>query len=882
MRAIRAFLCRLSGLFDNQRKDRELAEELESHLQMHIEDNIRSGMTREQARRDALIRSGGLELAKDACRDRRGLPVVETVVRDLRYAARILRRSPGSTAVCVLSLALGIGATTAIFSVQRALLLAPLPYPEPDRLMVVWQGPPEERSRQPLSSPDYFDYRERNRSFEELGVQTLRWVNLSGDGTPERVWASICTASFLRAVGIEPAAGRLFTDREEAEKERVVLLSYGLWKRRFGGDPSILGRRINVNREVFTVVGVMPAGYHSPRLWRADASPELWAPVQLSRADSERDSHWLAAIGRLKRGVSQQAAEKDIKDIAAALAKQYPNSSARVSAWLLPLKELMVGEVRKSVGFLLAAVGVVLLISCANVASIQFARSNGRQSEVAIRTSLGAGRARVIRQFLTENLLLSGTGGVAGVGLAACGMGALRSMVPATIERASAIQIDGWVLLFSIGVTVATGLLCGLAPALSAARLDINSVLREGQGTLTSGRSRARFQSALVVTQFALALALANGAALMIKSYLNAVSAPVGFDSERVMVASISLEGSGYQGNIPAQAAFWSLLLERVRTIPGVQEAGATTKLPLQGGTNGSYLVEDEKYDPKANRPLIERSWVTPEYFGSMGISLLAGRLFAPGSATEARSEIVVNRAFAQQYWPKGNALGKRIYPNTPKRDWTGEIVGIVEDVPQWSLEIPPLPEVYQSLESTGRATKHLIIRTALPPLTLARAVREAVASIDPEQPVSGIRTMEAVFDRAAARRRFNTVLMEIFAGLALMMVIVGVYGVISCWVALRAREVGIRMALGADRRRIARMVVGRGLLISVLGILIGLGGSLALSEVVGSMLYGVSPTNPVAIVGVASLLLLIALLGSALPALRAASVDPVRTLRAG
>jgi len=882
MRAMRAFLCRLRGLFDNRRKDRELAEELESHLRMQVEDNLRFGMTPEEANRDALIKSGGLESAKEACRDRRGLPVVETLVRDLRHAARVLRRSPGSTAVCVISLALGIGATTVIFSVQKALLLAPLAYPEPDRLVVVWQRPPEERWRQPLSSPDYFDYRERNRSFEELGVQTLRWVNLSGDGTPERVWGSICTASFLRAVGVEPAVGRLFTDREEAEKERVVLLSNGLWKRRFGGDSIILGRKIGVNREVFTVVGVMPAGYHSPRVWKADASPELWAPVELSRAESERDSHWLAAIGRLKRGVSYQAAEEDIKGIAAALATEYPISSARVSAWLLPLKESVAGDIRKPVWFLLAAVGVLLLISCANVASIQFARSNGRQAEVAIRTSLGAGRAHVVRQFLTENLLLSGTGGLAGVGLAVCGLKALRRMVPATIERASAIQIDGWVLLLSIGVMVAAGLLCGLAPALSAARLDINSVLREGQGTLTPGRSRARFQSALVVTQFALAVALANGAALMIKSYLNAVAAPLGFDSERVMVASISLEGSGYRGNIPAQAAFWNLLLERVRAIPGVQEAGATTKLPLEGGTNGSYLVEDEKYDPKANRPAIERSWVTPEYFGSMGIPLLAGRLFAPGNATEARSEIVVNRAFAHQYWPKGNALGRRIYPNSPKRDWMGEIVGIVEDVPQWSLEIPPLPEVYQSLESTRRATKHLIIRTALPPLTLARAVGEAVASIDPEQPVSGIRTMEAVFEGAAARRRFNTVLIEIFAGLALVMVIVGVYGVISCWVAQRAREVGIRIALGADRRRIARMVVGRGLLISVLGILIGLGGSLALSEVVGSMLYGISPTNPVAIAGVAFLLLLIALLGSALPALRAASVDPIQTLRAG
>ena len=881
MRAMRAFLSRLRGLVDNERKDRELAEEMEAHLQMQIADNLRAGMTPEAARRDALLKSGGLELAKEACRDRRGLPVLETVLRDLRHAARILRRSPALTAGAVLSLALGIGATTAIFSVQKALLLAPLPYPEPDRLMVVWQRPPEERGRQPLTSPDYLDYRERNRSFEELGVQALRWVNLSGDGAPERVWASICSASFLRAVGLGPAMGRLFTDQEEAQGERVVLLSHGLWKRQFGADAGILGRQISLNREAYTVLGVMPAGYESPRLWRVDSSAELWCPVRLSRAESERDSHWLAAIGRLKPGVSQQAAEEDLKAIAAALAKQYPNSSARVSVWMLPLKDLMTGDVRRALWFLLAAVGLLLLIACANVASIQSARSGARVSEVAIRASLGAGRAQVIRQFLTENLLLAGIGGVAGVSLAWWGVAVLRDLAPATIERTSAIRLDGWVLLFSVGVTLAAGLLSGLAPALSASRLDINSALREGQGTLTAGRRRARFQNALVVGQFALALALANGAALMIKSYLNMVGTSVAFDTERTLAVGLSLEGSPYQGNAKAQAAFWNQLLERIRAIPGVREAGATTKLPLEGGNNGGFLVEGEKYDPKVARPLVERSWVTPEYFGAMGIPLLTGRLFTPASMTERYSEIVVNRAFVQRYWPNGDAQGKRVYPNTPVRDWVGEIVGVVADVPQWSLEIPPQPEIYLPFEVTSRSTRHLIIRAAVPPLTLARAVRQAVTSIDAGQPISRIRTMEEVFDGAAARRRFNTILIELFAVLALVMVIAGIYGVISCHVAQRAREIGIRMALGADRRQVVKMVVGRGVAISALGILIGLGGFLALSGVVGSMLYEVSPTNAASLAGGTFLLLLIALLGSALPALRAASIDPAGTLRA-
>jgi putative ABC transport system permease protein len=679
-----------------------------------------------------------------------------------------------------------------------------------------------------------------------------------------------------------PAMGRFFTDREEAEGERLVVLSHGLWQRRFGGDPGIVGRRIGVNRESYEVVGVMPAGYQSPRLFKAEASAEVWTPVKLSRDDAARDSHWLAAIGRVKPGISQRAAGEEIKGIASDLARRYPKSSGRVSAWILPLKDLMVGDVRKPVWFLLAAVVALLLISCANVASIQFARTNGRQAEVAVRTSLGASRAQVARQFLIENLLLAGVGGIAGIGLAFWSVAALRGALPATIERASAIRMDGWVLLFAAAVTVAAGVFSGLAPALSVARLDINSAIREGQGTLTAGRKGARFQSALVVAQFALALIVANGAALMLKSYLNVVGTPAGFDAGHTLAAGITLEGTAYRGNAAAQSAFWNRLLERVRAIPGVTQAGATTKLPLEGGANGSYLVESERYDPKADRPLIERSWVTPGYFGAMGVRLLSGRLFAAGSATEGRAEIVVNRAFARQYFPDGNALDKRIYPNSAERTWVGVIVGVVDDVPQWSLEVAPLPEVYQPFESTARANRHLIVRAAVPALALSRALREAVVSIDRDQPVSGIRTMEAVFDGSAARRRFNTVLIEIFAVLGLAMVAVGIYGVISCWVSQRSREFGIRVALGADRGRILKMVAGHAAVMSILGVFIGSLGSLALAGTVQSMLYGVSPTSPLVIAGVAVLLLVVALLGSTQPALRAARVDPIRTLRAG
>jgi len=800
--------------------------------------------------------------------------------QDLKYGLRMLARNPGFTAVAVLTLALGIGANTAIFSVLKALLLQPLPYPEPDRLMAVWATPLEAHWYEPLQTADYLDWKERSTSFEELGVQRLGWANISGDAHPQRLRASICTASFLRALGVKPTVGRLFTDGEEAQGERVALLSDGLWKRRFGADPGIVGRQITINRESYTVLGIMPKDYETPRPWPADSGAELWLPLRFSPDDLPRGRFWLYAIGRLKPGISKEVAAQELSGIAAALAEEYPDTNTRVGAWMLPLVDFMMGQVRRPLWFLLAAVGVLLLICCANVASILFARSSVRQPEVAIRASLGAGRARVFRQFLTESLVLSVTGGIAGVLLAWWGVEALRAMIPPTIQRTAGIQIDGWVLLFSIGVSLLTGLLFGLAPALSASRLDISSVLRAGQGTLTTGPSRARFQSILVVGQFALVLVLANSAALMLKSYLNVIGTPLALDTKRVLAVGITLQGRTYEDSAEAQGAFWKRLLERVRAIPGVGTASGTTKLPLEGGTNGSFLVEGEVHDRDARRPLVERSWVTPEYFAAAGIPLLAGRVFTPGDLTGTQFGIVVNRAFAQQYWPGETALGRHVYPDSPTREWSAVIVGMVEDVPQWGLERPALPEIYFPFENTSRSTRHLIIRAGVAPLTLAHAVREAVASIDPDQPVSNIRTLEEVFDNAAARRRFDTLLIQLFALVALVMVMVGIYGVNSYYVAQRTREIGIRVALGAEKGSVMKMVLGRAIKLSALGIVIGAGGALALSGIVGSMLHGISPTDPVTITSVGFLLALMALLGSALPARRATKVDPMVALR--
>ncbi len=811
---------------------------------------------------------------------------LDGVARDLRFSLRQLARQPGFTLLVVITLAIGIGANAAIFSVLKGLILQPLPYPQPDRVVAIWETPVGERYYQPFSSPDYFDMREQNGSFEEFGLYRLDWVNLAGEGEAVRVPGVRCTASVLRALGVSPALGRLFTDDEEIEgAHRVAILGAGLWRRRFGADPEIIGAPITTNGERFTIIGVMPEAYEFPRAWTTVShDPEIWIPIPLSRDEDLRGSHSYASIGRLGDGVSVETAEADLQAIAARLAEEHPDTNARVGVWIDPLMRRTLGGVRSFLLILLGVVGLVLLIACANVASMLLARSTTRANELAIRTSLGASCKRLVRQLMTESLLLSATGGLAAVLLAVWGVNAIKGLIPATVPRIQGIRIDGGVLLFSLVVTVAAGLAFGLVPALLSARSDPIQSLKEGRGSFAGGRTTNRFLRGLVTGQLATAFVLANAAALLIVSHLNVMSLPRGFDAERVLVAGLSVTGPEYE-QTEQRVALWDRLLERIGALPGVEHAAATNKLPLRGGNNGEVLVEGETYDPKAERPLVEFSYVTPDYFDAMGISLLSGRLLEDGDAkvSTAGGDLVavVNRTLADRYWPGESALGKRIRSNSNPPAWTARVVGVVENVRQWGLEYPPLREIYFPHSFELWPYTRLVVRASGDPLSLVPALRRAVREIDARLPLAGIRTMEDLVIDAAADRRFSMLLVGLFAGTALVLVTAGTYGMMSYCVSQRTHEIGVRVALGADRGKVMGLFLGQGLRLALLGAAIGLVGSLAASRLTGRLVFGISPLHPGFLIGGVLFMTAVALVAIAAPVLRATRVDPNQALRA-
>jgi predicted permease len=683
----------------------------------------------------------------------------------------------------------------------------------------------------------------------------------------------------LRALAVEPALGRIFTDQEESDQARVAVLGHGLWQGRYGSDPKILGRRLVINGEAHTVLGVMPKGFLSPRPWSTDSGAALWLPLNQKLEEGSRRNHWLFALGRLREGVSPAAAERELQSIAAALAEQYPETNSRTGAWIKPLLDNMVGDHRAPVWFLLAAVGFLLLISCANVASMLLARSTARRSEMAIRVSLGAPRGRLVRQLLTESLLLSLIGGAIGVLLGLWGVSVLRDLLPATVERLDSVTIDGWVLLFALSITLISGIVFGMAPVLSGLRLNPAVALRSGERTLSLGRPQLRLQGALVVVQVALALVLTHGAVLMLQSYLRVLGLPLTLDAGRTLTAGISLRGPKYESST-AQETFWNQLLQQVEAIPGVDGAAVTSKLPFDGGHNSSFLVGSETFDPDVDRRLVEFSAVTTEhdYFAAMGIPLISGRRFTQADEGESELGVIVNLAFAEHYWPQESALGKLVLPNSARPAWSATIVGVVDNVPQWGVEKPALPEIY--FPQNDFRSGFLVVGAGVPLLTLIPHIRETVASIDPEIPVSDTRTMTEVRRSFSNRRRSLTALVILFTLVALVMVAVGIYGLMSYQVARRRQEIAIKLSLGAQRSRLLGAITLQGLRLSALGVVIGCVASLALSRVLSSLLFEVRPTDPLALFGAGLALAMIALLGSAIPAHRAAQLDPASILR--
>jgi predicted permease len=805
--------------------------------------------------------------------------IFDNLLRDFRFSIRQIVKRPAFALFVVLTLAVGIGPNVAIFSVLKALILQPFYYPEPDRLVQVWQTDIAGRWHQPFTSPDYFDIKEQSTVFQEFGVYSTQVFNLS-DGEPVRVQGVAGTASVLNAYGVMPAMGRLFTEEEEQEgKDRVVVLSSSLWSGRFGADAQIIGRRIRINSEEHEIIGVMPEEFQFSSPWFRGRGFEIWKPIVLSREEQQRGSHWLLAIGRLKDDVDWRSAETEIRAIAAQLAEAHPKTNARTQVWIMPFAFEIVGQFIGQLLILCFTVGFVLLVACANVASILLAKGAGRQTEMAVRISLGAGRRRIISQLLSESFLLAVLGGIAGVLLAYWSLDLLRSLIPPNLQGGEAIRIDRTVLIFTFGLSIFTALLFGFVPALTASRTHLVDALKEGSGSRTAAKTRNRILRILAVAQIALALLLTNGAILLFKSYRNVLNLPQGFDTREVLTGEIWLWGPRYEED-QAKAAFWEQLIERIESLPGVEQAAVTSKLPLEGGTNGSVLVDGEVYDPQVMRPLVEQSYVSADYFEAIGIPFLAGRSLNQADETSSEKGVVVNRALVDRYWPGENAIGRRIRSNSDPPGWEVFVVGVVDNVRQWSSIHRPLPEMYVPYGARPRVRAKLIVRTQVDARTLLPVIRQEVSRLDPDLPIADIRTMEDVFSTSTRGRRFLTLLLDLFTAFALILSITGIYGFVSYHVAQRTHEIGIRVALGATRKNLLVMVLKNALILVTIGIAVGLAMTVNASFIAGSLVYGISPLNPLYISGGVLFVILVAMLASCIPALRGSRIDPVQALR--
>jgi len=801
---------------------------------------------------------------------------METLWQDLRFGARVLARSPGFTAVAVLSLALGIGANAAIFSLVEAVLLRPLPFREPERLVMVWEDASQVGFPRNTPAPaNYADWKAQNQVFEGMAAIRYRSYNLTGDGEPEKINAQAVTADFFPLLGISPAPGRNFLPEEDRPGAgRVVIVGHGLWQQRFGSDPGVVGQELLLDGQKYTIVGVAPAGF---QFLATDTA--LWVPIAFSPQDlATRTSHNLTVLARLKPGVTPQQAHADVGAITERIARDYPDQARDLRAFVLPLREQLAGQVSRALIVLLVAVGCVLLIACANVANLLLAHAAARGKEIAVRAALGAGRARIVRQLLTESLLLALAGALCGLLLAEASMTFLKQLIPEGMTALTGVRIDLRVLGYTVLVSLGAGIVFGLAPALQAARLDLNEALKQGSGRAILGGHR-RLRGALVVAEVALALVLLIGAGLMIRTIVRLQGLDPGFRPEKVMTLKTALSRQKY-GELPRRAAFYREVLERVRALPGVAAAGYTTSVPLvwRGGTNG-FTVEGQ---PRAPGRDANHRQISPDYFRTMGIPLRAGRIFDEHDGPNALPVAMINETMAGKFWPGGEALGKRFKLGGPDAPWM-TVVGIVGDVRQMGLDVPVKAEMYfpyQQIDMFWAAPTFLAIRSAGDPADLVAAVRREVRAVDPDQPISDVRTMEEILGREVAPRRLQMTLLAGFAGLALLLASLGIYGVISYAVSQRTPEIGIRMALGARPRDVLGMVVGGGLRLAALGVGIGLAAALALTRVMASLLYGVSTTDPLTFVSIPLLLLAVALAASYLPARRALRVDPVAALR--
>ncbi len=797
---------------------------------------------------------------------------------DLRFAWRSLWKHPALTVIAASALALGIGANTAIFSVVHAVLLAPLPYPEPDRIVrLIDTNPQANLPRFPSAPPDFADWRAQNRVFSELTAMRRGNVNLTGEGDPERLVGARVSADFFPLFRVPAELGRtLLPEEDRVGGPKVVVLSHRLWQGRFGGDPKIVGRRLLFDGEPTTVVGVMPEAFAIPQ--RA----ELWLPLQLQVSDDLRGAHFLSVAGRLKDGVTIEKAQSEMSGIAARIALAHPDSNKDWGVRLHPLRDLMVEDVRPALWVLLGAVGLVLLIACANVANLLLSRLAAREREVAVRSALGAGRGRLIRQFFTESLLLSLFGGLLGVLLAWQGTHALVALFGDRVPRANEIGMDSAVLGFSFALSVGCGLLFGLLPALHSSRTDLRSSLSEG-GRGQAGDRRGRLtRRVLVFAEVALAIVLLVGAGLLVRSLRELQRVEPGFASTGILTAEIQLPGATY-AQPESVDAFYRALQPRLAAVPGVDAAAVTSSLPFSGSRSlFAFEIEGQPIPDLSNAPASNAAFVSNGYLSALKIPLLKGRFFDDRDRFGGAPVIVINRTLAEKMWPNQDPMGKRLtfdVPNVPNPVWQ-TVVGVVGNVHTGDLSEDPGMQSYQPLSQVPPSSAGLILRTAGEPAALASALVRAVRSVDPSLPLSSVQTLSRRIDDSVAAPRANAVLLGLLASLALVLSAVGVYGVLSHSVALRTREIGLRMVLGAGGGEVLRQILVEGLSTVLAGIAAGLIGAYFVVRLLASLLFGVQVRDPLTFVGVPVVLLVVALFATWLPARRATRVEPVVALR--
>jgi predicted permease len=881
MKSLRASVMRLLGMFGSRRAERELSAEIESNLQLHIDDNIRAGMTPQEARRRAVLALGGIEQTKEEYRDRRGLPAFESLVRDLRYGVRTLIKSPGFAIAGVIILGLGIGVNSAIFTVVNAVVLRPLPFADSDRIMRVWQTPPPSLFNTPtfpLSPANFIDYEAQNQVFEKMAIFRTGRQTLTGSGEPDAVLTLRASAEFLPILGVTPYLGRGFTKADDSDAAPPsALLSDAFFKSRFGQDASIIGKTIVLNRVPHTVIGVVP------RLNAVATRTQVWVPLRWTAEErATRNNHNYVAIAKLKPGVDVARANSDMDAISKRLEAAYPDENKEWGTLIRPLHEDMVGEVRTSLLVLLGAVAFVLLIACANLANLMLVRMHGRAKEIAVRGALGASRLRVIQQLLAEGLVLGIGGGVAGLLAAIFGVDALVAVFGTALPRATEIAVDTRVLIFTAVIATLTGIASAFVPAWKLSGRDAAEALRIGPGRGNAASGQGRMRNLLVVSEVALALMLLIGAGLLVRSLSGLRAVDPGFDASHTLAGTVGLPNAKYS-TPELRNQFFDRVLQNVKAIPGVESAAWIDNLPLQGGSSQYVAPEGMPPMKESEQPVVALRRISPGYFETSRIELLAGRDFTDADGFGKPHVIIIGEGTAKRFFPGQDPIGRQITLSMTHQE-PSTVVGVVREVKLGTLDASDAESetvIYAPAAQTAFNGSTIVMRTAGDPSTFTRSLVGAVRAVDAEQPVLDITTMEKVVEESLGQRPFAMMLLAAFAVLALLLATVGIYSVLAYTVRQRVREIGIRMALGAPSHGVLRLVVIEGLKPTLAGVGLGLVLAAALVRVMSTLLFGVDQHDPGTFSMVAVLMLIVGLVATLVPAWRATRVDPIVTLRA-